>query len=418
MKGKKGTGGMKGKKGTGGKMKMTKGSKAEKPKGMKKEKKMKEKKAKGGKKGAQPVIFDTDYGPFIDDVFALGLIVNSGDLLDLKAVVTTSVNTNLSSKCVAKHLDLAGRSDIPVLSGASLPPESERGGVCALTEFVGFALEEECKDVTLPFEENGVEALAKMLEESGRDDWWYIVVGGQTSLKELVEYYPSAAARIDTVIMMGSNFCDGIEPYPGVFAPVVETNIACDPAAANFNLATSAPFKNIYITPVAVADEINGDDYKIFVEAAVSGADPGAAATLDFYKAWSVAARNSDILVTGEANAYDPDTASTPQFDACAVMLALELLGDCEPRMVLFDFPGVHYDANSFSLVPEGIDFDMLPEEYCPKLVSNVFDIEETEKIERPVLVALGYASAKAKDEFYSEMAARMAGIIPTKCMM
>jgi inosine-uridine nucleoside N-ribohydrolase len=412
--------GMKGKKGMGGKTnkKMAKGIKGKnmKAKGM-----MKEKKTKGGmkgEKGAQPVIFDTDYGPFIDDVFALGLIVNSGDLLDLKAVVTTSVNTDLSSKCVAKHLFLAGRSDIPVLSGAPLPAESDRGGVCALTEFVGFALEEECQDVTLPFEENGVEALAKMLEESGRDDWWYIVVGGQTSLKELVEYYPSAAARIDTVIMMGSNFCDGIEPYPNVFAPVVETNVACDPAAANFNLATTAPFKNIYITPVAVADEIGGDDYKIFVDAAVSGADPGAAATLDFYKAWSTAARNSDILVTGEAQTYDPDTESTPQFDACAVMLALELLGDCEPRMALFDFSGVHYDEDSFSLVPEGINFDMLPEEYCPKLVSNSFDYNETEKIERPVVVALGYVSTEAKDEFYSEMASRMAGIIPTQCMM
>jgi hypothetical protein len=258
--------GMKGKKemkGMGGKMdmKMTKGIKGKKAKGMKKEKKMKGC-MKGKKGGAQPVIFDTDYGPFIDDVFALGVIVNSGDLLDLKDVVTTSVNTDLSSKCVAKHLDLAGRSAIPVLSCAPLPADSERGGVCAFTDFVGFALEEECQDVTLPFEENVVEALAKMLEESGRDDWWYIVVGGQTSLKELVEFYPSAAARIDTVVMMGSNFCDGIEPYPGVFAPIVKTNVACDPAAVNFNLATTAQFKNIYITPVAVADEIESDDYK------------------------------------------------------------------------------------------------------------------------------------------------------------
>lgn len=37
-----------------------------------------------------PVIFDTDYGSFIDDVFALGLLVNSEDLLDLRAIITTS----------------------------------------------------------------------------------------------------------------------------------------------------------------------------------------------------------------------------------------------------------------------------------------------------------------------------------------
>lgn len=29
--------------------------------------------------GKQPIIYDTDYGPFIDDVFALGLLANSDD---------------------------------------------------------------------------------------------------------------------------------------------------------------------------------------------------------------------------------------------------------------------------------------------------------------------------------------------------
>eukprot|EP01083_Nonionella_stella_P149082 472994_1 len=65
----------------------------------------------------QPVIFDTDYGPFIDDTFALALLLNSGDLLDLKYIVGTSELPDLSSKCISQHLDLAGRSDIPVGSG-------------------------------------------------------------------------------------------------------------------------------------------------------------------------------------------------------------------------------------------------------------------------------------------------------------
>lgn len=50
----------------------------------------------------KPVILDTDYGPFIDDIFALGLLVNSGDLLDLQYVLTTSEDPLLSAQCVAQ----------------------------------------------------------------------------------------------------------------------------------------------------------------------------------------------------------------------------------------------------------------------------------------------------------------------------
>ena len=67
---------------------------------------------------AQPVIYDTDYGPIIDDVFDLGLLANSGDLLDLKYVLATGENPSLGAQCAAKHLDLANRNDIPVGIGA------------------------------------------------------------------------------------------------------------------------------------------------------------------------------------------------------------------------------------------------------------------------------------------------------------
>jgi hypothetical protein len=47
--------------------------------------------------------------------------------------------------------------------------------------------------------------MANMITESGRDDWWYIVVGGQTCLKALIENYPEAASKIDTLIVMAGN---------------------------------------------------------------------------------------------------------------------------------------------------------------------------------------------------------------------
>ena len=85
----------------------------------------------------QPVIFDTDYEPFIDETFALGLLLNSGDLLDLKYVVATSELPDLSAKCITQHLDLAGRSDIPVGSSNVFTDCSLRGGMCAIPGLMG-----------------------------------------------------------------------------------------------------------------------------------------------------------------------------------------------------------------------------------------------------------------------------------------
>jgi hypothetical protein len=85
-------------------------------------------------------------------------------------VVTTSENPTLSAKCVRKHLDLAGRSDIPVAIGSEFPDYSLRSGVCGIPGLVGFALQAECEDVDLPLLENGVEVMVEVIMESSRDD--------------------------------------------------------------------------------------------------------------------------------------------------------------------------------------------------------------------------------------------------------
>jgi inosine-uridine nucleoside N-ribohydrolase len=223
----------------------------------------------------QPVVFDTDYGSFIDDVFALGLLLNSEDLLDLKMILTTAENTTLSAKCVAKHLDQAGRfGDIPVGLGSTLPPYEERANVCGIPGLVGFALESECVDVDLPLVEDGLAALNDMILASDRDDWWYIAVGGQTSLRDFIQQYPEAAAKLDTLVVMGGNWCAGFDPYPGVTAPTDETNIGCDPMAANDVLESdTTQFTKIYYVPVEMADVIGNEDYSLIVQAAEAPPD-------------------------------------------------------------------------------------------------------------------------------------------------
>ena len=66
-------------------------------------------------------------------VFALGLMVNSFDVFDMKYVITTSENPDLSAKCVVKHLNLSD-SDIPVGVGTPFPEYALRGGICAIPD--------------------------------------------------------------------------------------------------------------------------------------------------------------------------------------------------------------------------------------------------------------------------------------------
>jgi len=76
---------------------------------------------------AIPVIFDTDAGSDIDDLYALALILKHPDL-DLLGVTTVAGNTQARARLVAKMLRLAGREDVPVCAGIQVPPtQAERG---------------------------------------------------------------------------------------------------------------------------------------------------------------------------------------------------------------------------------------------------------------------------------------------------
>jgi inosine-uridine nucleoside N-ribohydrolase len=71
-----------------------------------------------------PVILDTDIGLDIDDTWALGLLLKCPEL-DVKLITTSSDNTPLKAKLVAKFLEIVGRIDIPIGIG---PPENRKKG--------------------------------------------------------------------------------------------------------------------------------------------------------------------------------------------------------------------------------------------------------------------------------------------------
>jgi len=64
------------------------------------------------------VILDTDIGFDVDDVWALAFLLRCPEL-DIKLVVTDTGDTHYSARLVAKLLQVAGRTDIPV--GVGIP---------------------------------------------------------------------------------------------------------------------------------------------------------------------------------------------------------------------------------------------------------------------------------------------------------
>ena len=71
-----------------------------------------------------PVILDTDIGLDIDDTWALGFLLKCPEF-DVKLITTSSDNTPLKAKLVAKFLETVGRTDIPIGIG---PPENLKKG--------------------------------------------------------------------------------------------------------------------------------------------------------------------------------------------------------------------------------------------------------------------------------------------------
>jgi len=71
-----------------------------------------------------PVILDTDIGLDIDDTWALGLLLKCPEL-DVKLITTSTGNTPLKTKLVAKFLEIVGRTDIPIGIG---PLENAKKG--------------------------------------------------------------------------------------------------------------------------------------------------------------------------------------------------------------------------------------------------------------------------------------------------
>lgn len=370
----------------------------------------------------RPVILDEDYGAFPDDIFSLALALELKDIMDVKAVVATSMDPFTSALCMAQHLFMAGRPDIMVFQGKDIHEAPFRAGIWIPEDLVGFPLREKCESILKYVNDpamsglvnfSDTEGLAQMLEESGRDDWVYITLGGMTTVAALTQEYPEAAARIKDMVVMGANVCGEKEIYDRVWAPVQETNVACDPTAANFVFSRDGPGQNLYVMPVGPGqDTIDGRPYQKIVQAAESSKCPGAAALLDFYFEWSKQARADETVLTHyEAVAYDPQVSSALRYDPTAVLYAAQLLtedDETDDLVVDIEVPGILFDDEAFTHITDTLDLADPVSDVCPTLTELRFSHDNVSD-RRKATVAIGYGSLEQQDEFLDMMADALA---------
>ena len=154
-----------------------------------------------------PVILDTDIGEDIDDTWALGFLLKCPEL-DVKLITTSTDDTNIKAKLVAKFLEIAGRTDIPIGIG---PPENRKKG-----KQYRWINDYELSQYPGSVHENGMEVLCSTIMDS-TDPITLIAIGPLRTVAGALKINPHITENARFVGMQGSiriGYQDTTSPLP------------------------------------------------------------------------------------------------------------------------------------------------------------------------------------------------------------
>jgi inosine-uridine nucleoside N-ribohydrolase len=219
-----------------------------------------------------PVLIDCDPGQ--DDALALLLALASPELgvLGVTAVAGNQTVDKTTANAL-RVLELAGRTDIRVASGAEGPLSGElvvAADAHGETGLDGVDLPSAC---TEPVPEHAKDFLAARLGASERPVT-LIALGPLTNVALLLEAHPEATRRIERIVLMGGAIHEGNQ------TPSAEFNIWIDPEAAAlvFESGLDVTMVGLDVTNKAVLTAADADSIR---DSGPIGA--AAAAMLDFY---------------------------------------------------------------------------------------------------------------------------------------
>ncbi len=268
-----------------------------------------------------PVILDTDIGGDIDDTWALALLLKSPEF-DLKLVVSDLGDTVYRAKLIAKLLETAKRTDIPVGVGVR---QSDAGGPQSpwvadydLNRFPGNV------------HHDGVAALINTIM-SAPEPVTLICIGPVPNIRVALEREPRIAQRVRFVGMHGSVRLG----YDGKPQPDPECNVVSDVAAARSVFTAAWPMT---ITPLDTCGlvRLKGDKYRKIA----ASTDPLTRAVIENYQIWRKA---------GDPQASAEAEASSVLFDTVAIYLAM-----AHDLVVMEELPIVISDDGFTRIDPQG----------------------------------------------------------------
>lgn len=244
-----------------------------------------------------PVILDTDIGIDIDDVWALVMLLKSPEV-DIKLITTDTGNTHYRATLVAKLLEIAGRTDIPVGVGIPLLHQEENHaewlGDYVLDDYPGSVIED------------GVGALINTIIRSP-EPITLICIGPVPNIASALQREPRIVENCRFVGMHGSIRLG----YGGALEPDPEFNVAQAIESCKKVFSAAWPMT---ITPIDTCGliDLDGENY----QAILQSSDLLVKSLVDLYRIWR---KNIDWP---HVASLDPDIGSSTLFDCVAIYLA------------------------------------------------------------------------------------------------
>jgi inosine-uridine nucleoside N-ribohydrolase len=213
------------------------------------------------------VILDTDIGGDIDDTWALVMLLKSPEL-DCKLVTTCTGDTTYRARLVAKLLEIAKRTDIPIGIG----PAQKSAGQPQAEWVRGYDLSSYPGTVHA----DGAGALVAAVMSSP-EPLTIVAIGPFTTIAAALRREPRIAARSRIVAMAGNI----TKPFGDATRAIPEFNVKIDVSASRAVFA--APW-DMTITPLDTCGfvKVVGDAYRRVVKAE----DPLTGALVENYRVW------------------------------------------------------------------------------------------------------------------------------------
>jgi inosine-uridine nucleoside N-ribohydrolase len=260
-----------------------------------------------GSAGPKPVVFDTDICDDIDDTWALAAMLQSPEL-DCKLITTAVGNTEAKAKVVAKFLEKAGRTNIPIGVGIKQGDGSHRQ--------TSWAADYDLSSYPGKIHKDGVQALIDTIMSSPRRIT-LIATGPLPNIGEALKREPRIAQKADFIGMHGSIYVG----Y-GKNKPDAEYNVKADVEAAKTVFTAPWPMT---ITPLDTCGLVvlDGDKYqKVLKRNSVL-----TNTLLENYRVWfKNGLRDRKDLDDASRNRLTDDklkSSSTTLFDTVAIYLAV-----------------------------------------------------------------------------------------------